>query len=48
MAKKKKRLIWTAEDQARSAEIKRMLEERIAILGRKIAEQKRREGGAQA
>jgi hypothetical protein len=34
---KKKRLIRTPEDRARSAEILRLLEERIAILDRKIA-----------
>ena len=48
MATRKKRLTWTAEDQARSAEIKRMLEERMAILDRKIAEKKLRERGEQA
>lgn len=41
MAKKRKKLIWTAEDRARSAEILRMLEERIAILDRKIAARSR-------
>jgi hypothetical protein len=43
MVKKRKRLVWTAEDRARSAEIRRELEERIAILDRRIAERKRRE-----
>jgi hypothetical protein len=37
MAKKRKRLIRTAEDRARSAQIMRQLEERMAILDRKIA-----------
>jgi hypothetical protein len=40
MAKKRKKLIWTAEDRARSAHIRRQLEERIAILDRKIAARK--------
>ena len=40
MARKRKRLIRTPEDEARSAEIMRTLEERIAILDRKIAARK--------
>jgi hypothetical protein len=40
MAKKRKRLIRTPEARARSAEIMRQLEERIAILDRKIAARK--------
>jgi hypothetical protein len=41
MAKKRKRLIRTPEARARSAEIMRQLEERMAILDRKISAQKR-------
>jgi hypothetical protein len=40
---KKKRKRPTAEDWARWADGQRLLEERIAILDRKIAERKRRD-----
>lgn len=44
MAKKRKKPIRTPEDRARSAEILRMLEERIAILDRKIAARAQQSG----
>ncbi len=44
---KKKRKRPTAEDWARWADGRRLLEERIAVLEKRIEEQKRREPRAQ-